>query len=152
MNISTQFYASHFYQSRCRSVWIHHYGSFTMLGPSPENVNEQDLYCTGFFSDDITHGFNGGIVLAHLWCCACLTKSMFVSAECTVMGIPSVTTNLSGFGCFMQEHMADPTSYGIYIVDRRFKSPDDSVNQLAQVCSTRRNFPGRDIYLTQQLN
>ncbi len=49
------------------------------------------------------------------------------------MGIPSVTTNLSGFGCFMQEHMADPTSYGIYIVDRRFKSPDDSVNQLAQV-------------------
>ena len=50
------------------------------------------------------------------------------------MGIPSVTTNLSGFGCFMQEHMADPTSYGIYIVDRRFKSPDDSVNQLAQVC------------------
>ena len=52
------------------------------------------------------------------------------------MGIPSVTTNLSGFGCFMQEHMADPTSYGIYIVDRRFKSPDDSVNQLAQVCST----------------
>ena len=51
------------------------------------------------------------------------------------MGIPSVTTNLSGFGCFMQEHMADPTSYGIYIVDRRFKSPDDSVNQLAQVRS-----------------
>ena len=49
------------------------------------------------------------------------------------MGIPSVTTNLSGFGCFMQEHMADPTSYGIYIVDRRFKSADDSVNQLAQV-------------------
>ena len=49
------------------------------------------------------------------------------------MGIPSVTTNLSGFGCFMQEHMADPTSYGIYIVDRRFKAPDDSVNQLAQV-------------------
>ena len=48
------------------------------------------------------------------------------------MGIPSITTNLSGFGCFMQEHMADPTSYGIYIVDRRFKSADDSVNQLAQ--------------------
>ena len=81
-----------------------------------------------------------------------LSRWMFVSAECTVMGIPSVTTNLSGFGCFMQEHMADPTSYGIYIVDRRFKSPDDSVNQLAQVCSTRRNFSGRDIYSMQQLN
>lgn len=34
------------------------------------------------------------------------------AAECTVMGIPSVTTNLSGFGCFMQEHVADPTAYG----------------------------------------
>uniref|UniRef100_H0VRI0 Glycogen [starch] synthase n=1 Tax=Cavia porcellus TaxID=10141 RepID=H0VRI0_CAVPO len=52
--------------------------------------------------------------------------------ECTVMGIPSVTTNLSGFGCFMQEHVADPTAYGIYIVDRRFRSPDDSCNQLTQ--------------------
>ncbi|XP_070226154.1 glycogen [starch] synthase, liver isoform X3 [Bos mutus] len=56
----------------------------------------------------------------------------YTPAECTVMGIPSVTTNLSGFGCFMQEHVADPTAYGIYIVDRRFCSPDDSCNQLTQ--------------------
>ncbi|XP_047722717.1 glycogen [starch] synthase, liver isoform X2 [Prionailurus viverrinus] len=56
----------------------------------------------------------------------------YTPAECTVMGIPSVTTNLSGFGCFMQEHVADPTAYGIYIVDRRFQSPDDSCNQLTQ--------------------
>lgn len=34
------------------------------------------------------------------------------SAECTVMGIPSVSTNLSGFGCFMEEHIADPSAYG----------------------------------------
>ena len=49
------------------------------------------------------------------------------------MGIPSVTTNLSGFGCFMQEHIADPQSYGIYIVDRRFRDGEASVHQLAQV-------------------
>lgn len=49
------------------------------------------------------------------------------------MGIPSVTTNLSGFGCFMEEHIADPTTYGIYIVDRRFKNADESCEQLAQV-------------------
>lgn len=49
------------------------------------------------------------------------------------MGIPSVTTNLSGFGCFMEEHIADPTTYGIYIIDRRFKSADESCEQLAQV-------------------
>ncbi|XP_059621008.1 glycogen [starch] synthase [Phlebotomus argentipes] len=55
----------------------------------------------------------------------------YTPAECTVMGIPSVTTNLSGFGCFMQEHIADPKSYGIYIVDRRFISLEGSVQQLS---------------------
>ncbi len=54
-------------------------------------------------------------------------------AECTVMGIPSVTTNLSGFGCFMEEHIEDPASYGIYVVDRRFQSIDSSVEQLTRV-------------------
>lgn len=28
------------------------------------------------------------------------------------MGIPSISTNLSGFGCFMEEHIADPSAYG----------------------------------------
>lgn len=48
------------------------------------------------------------------------------------MGIPSVTTNLSGFGCFMQEHIADPKSYGIYIVDRRHIGLENTIQQLAQ--------------------
>uniref|UniRef100_A0A1B6BX67 Glycogen [starch] synthase n=2 Tax=Clastoptera arizonana TaxID=38151 RepID=A0A1B6BX67_9HEMI len=56
----------------------------------------------------------------------------YTPAECTVMGIPSITTNLSGFGCFMQEQIADPMSYGIYVVDRRYISLEDSVKQLAQ--------------------
>lgn len=76
----------------------------------------------------------------------------YTPAECTVMGIPSISTNLSGiaanyrrsfvyvtirylalgFGCFMGDHIADPMSYGIYVVDRRFISLDDSLNQLAQ--------------------
>lgn len=55
----------------------------------------------------------------------------YTPAECTVMGIPSVTTNLSGFGCFIAKHVADPSTYGIYIVDRRFKSADESVRQLS---------------------
>lgn len=32
----------------------------------------------------------------------------------------------------MGDHIADPMSYGIYIVDRRFISLDESLNQLAQ--------------------
>uniref|UniRef100_A0AAX7VS24 Glycogen [starch] synthase n=1 Tax=Astatotilapia calliptera TaxID=8154 RepID=A0AAX7VS24_ASTCA len=54
----------------------------------------------------------------------------YTPAECTVMGIPSISTNLSGFGCFMEEHIADPTAYGIYILDRRCRGVDESCNQL----------------------
>ncbi|KAK9508059.1 hypothetical protein O3M35_007805 [Rhynocoris fuscipes] len=56
----------------------------------------------------------------------------YTPAECTVMGIPSITTNLSGFGCFMEQQIADPMSYGIYIVDRRFCGVEDSVRQLSK--------------------
>lgn len=55
----------------------------------------------------------------------------YTPAECTIMGIPSITTNLSGFGCFMEEHVTDPQSYGIYIVDRRNIGVEESVQQLA---------------------
>jgi len=54
----------------------------------------------------------------------------YTPAECTVMGVPSVTTNLSGFGCYMEELIENTQDYGIYIVDRRTKGIDDSVNQL----------------------
>ncbi|PVD33921.1 hypothetical protein C0Q70_05183 [Pomacea canaliculata] len=56
----------------------------------------------------------------------------YTPAECTVMGIPSITTNLSGFGCFMHDHIQDPKTYGIYIVDRHHKSAEDSIKELAQ--------------------
>jgi len=55
----------------------------------------------------------------------------YTPAECTVMGVPSVTTNLSGFGGFVEEILENSTDYGIHIVDRRFKSVDESVEQLA---------------------
>jgi glycogen(starch) synthase len=54
----------------------------------------------------------------------------YTPAECTVMGVPSITTNLSGFGCYMEELIENAQDYGIYIVDRRMKGVDDSVNQL----------------------
>ena len=55
----------------------------------------------------------------------------YTPAECTLMGIPSVTTNLSGFGCFMAEEVATPEMYGIYIVDRRRQGFQGSVQELA---------------------
>ncbi|KAG7102430.1 hypothetical protein HYQ44_018240 [Verticillium longisporum] len=54
----------------------------------------------------------------------------YTPAECTVMGVPSITTNLSGFGCYMEELIENSSDYGIYIVDRRMKGVDDSVNAL----------------------
>ncbi|CAH1761891.1 10991_t:CDS:2 [Entrophospora sp. SA101] len=55
----------------------------------------------------------------------------YTPAECTVMGLPSITTNLSGFGCFMDDILENSSDYGIYIVDRRMKSVEESIQQLA---------------------
>ena len=37
---------------------------------------------------------------------------------------------ITGFGCFMRDQIADPQSYGIYIVDRMGIGLDQSINQL----------------------
>ena len=44
----------------------------------------------------------------------------YTPAECTVMGVPNVSTNLTGFGCFMEQRLQMQrmsTDYGIYRVD-----------------------------------
>ena len=46
------------------------------------------------------------------------------------MGVPSITTNLSGYGSFMQDLIEEPADEGCYIVDRRMQSIEDSVNHL----------------------
>jgi len=57
----------------------------------------------------------------------------YTPAECTVMGVPSVCTNLSGFGNFMHRHVDDPEAHGIFILDRRFVGPDESIAQLTDM-------------------
>lgn len=57
----------------------------------------------------------------------------YTPAECTVMGVPSVTTNLSGFGGYMEDLIVRASDYGIYVVDRREQGVDDSINQLTYV-------------------
>ena len=36
----------------------------------------------------------------------------YTPAECTVMGVPSITSNLSGFGNYMEELVSHPSDYG----------------------------------------
>ena len=49
------------------------------------------------------------------------------------MGIPNITTNLSGFGCFMEDLLETPEDYGCYIVDRRGQGVEESVNELVSL-------------------
>lgn len=57
----------------------------------------------------------------------------YTPAECTVMGVPSITTNLSGFGCYMEDLIENASDYGIHIVDRRMKLVDELIDQLASM-------------------
>jgi hypothetical protein len=52
------------------------------------------------------------------------------------MGMPSVTTNLSGFGSFIEKQIPDHDNYGLYIVDRKNKHPNESINQLSEILYT----------------
>ncbi|KAG5458999.1 MAG: glycogen synthase, partial [Olpidium bornovanus] len=67
----------------------------------------------------------------------------YTPAECTVMGVPNITTNLAGYGCFIEDRVERPSDYGVYIVDRRLKNAEESQQQLADqmfhfCCKTRR--------------
>jgi glycogen(starch) synthase len=92
----------------------------------PEFLNSNNPLF-GLDYDDFVRGFHLGVFPSYYepW--------GYTPAECTVMGVPSVTTNLSGFGSYMEENIENPQDYGIYIVDRRMKSVEESIQQLADV-------------------
>jgi len=50
----------------------------------------------------------------------------YTPAECSVLGVPSITSNLSGFGNYIEQKVHDPAKHGIYIVDRRFSGQSAS--------------------------
>ncbi|GAU96288.1 hypothetical protein RvY_07755 [Ramazzottius varieornatus] len=54
----------------------------------------------------------------------------YTPAECAVIGVPSITTNLSGFGCFIEELIPNPADFGIFLVDRKYKSAEQAIEQL----------------------
>jgi glycogen synthase len=57
----------------------------------------------------------------------------YAPLECMALGIPSVTSDLSGFGAYVMKHMPDHKERGIMVVNRRYASFDDSANQLADI-------------------
>jgi len=57
----------------------------------------------------------------------------YTPAECAVMGIPSVCTDLSGFGAFIQANILDAEENGIWVLKRRHVDAGDTIDQLANV-------------------
>src|SRR5213076_3441146 len=43
----------------------------------------------------------------------------YTPMECVALGLPSVTTDLSGFGAYCQHHIADNDEHGIVVLPRR---------------------------------
>jgi glycogen synthase len=57
----------------------------------------------------------------------------YTPAECTVMGIPSVCTDLSGFGRFVEQQVPDHDTHGLFVIKRRNRSDVDAIEQLTDI-------------------
>ncbi len=55
----------------------------------------------------------------------------YTPLECVVRGVPSVTSDLAGFGDFVKKNMPEAGDKGLGVIERRGKSFDDSANELA---------------------
>jgi glycogen(starch) synthase len=57
----------------------------------------------------------------------------YTPAECVASGVPAVTSDLAGFGSYVQQNIQDPNSKGLFIVGRRYASWDQAAHQLTEV-------------------
>jgi glycogen synthase len=55
----------------------------------------------------------------------------YTPVECLVSGIPAITSDLSGFGDYAKNQVRGVSEKGIYIVNRRHQTYEESVEQLA---------------------
>ena len=53
--------------------------------------------------------------------------------ECLALGTPSVTSNLSGFGEYVLDHIEEPNKKGLYVLDRKKGNYQEEKNNLAQL-------------------
>ncbi|HEY7087751.1 MAG TPA: glycosyltransferase [Tepidisphaeraceae bacterium] len=66
----------------------------------------------------------------------------YTPMESIALGVPAVTTDLSGFGAYVERHIDDARSQGIFVLKRRNRGFDESVddltNYLLEFCSLNR--------------
>jgi len=58
--------------------------------------------------------------------------------------VPSVCSNLSGCGAFVQSRVPDHDENGVFIVDRREANPDASIGQLTEILHRFTRFSRRE--------
>lgn len=54
----------------------------------------------------------------------------YAPLECAALGLPSITSNLAGFGNYVEHHVPENDKNGLMVLNRRFASFDESANQL----------------------
>ena len=57
----------------------------------------------------------------------------YTPLECIVRGVPTVTSDLAGFGDYIMQIMRDFENRGIYVVNRKSKEFSDAADQLAEI-------------------
>jgi glycogen(starch) synthase len=54
----------------------------------------------------------------------------YTPMECVALGLPAVTTDLSGFGAYVQHHIPSASHQGICVLNRRTKGFEETTNNL----------------------
>lgn len=57
----------------------------------------------------------------------------YTPLECLASGVPSITSNLAGFGDYVSRHILDNEKLGMYIIDRKHKDFDQTADELAEI-------------------
>lgn len=68
----------------------------------------------------------------------------YTPLECIARGVPTVTSDLSGFGDYMMQIMRDYSEWGVHVINRKTQSFDEAAEELAEillnyVCTSRRD-------------
>ena len=73
-----------------------------------------------------------------LFCFVCLClfgcfTGGYTPAECAVLGVPSITSNLAGFGSYVEKHVENTAKNGIYVTDRIGQTWEQAAQQMAEI-------------------
>ncbi|MDD5306416.1 MAG: glycosyltransferase [Deltaproteobacteria bacterium] len=60
----------------------------------------------------------------------------YTPMECAALGVPAVTSDLAGFGCYVMDKIPDHDKKGMYVLGRRYKTFDESAEELTSIMQT----------------